>query len=428
MRRLATERRLEIRDPVHGRIDLTPYQAVLDSPPVQRMRHIKQLGGIYYGWPGAVHSRHNHLQGTAYIAQERGWWLVREQRFSGDDVRLVVVGALCHDVGHWSFSHLMEPCFGNHDERGQEIILGELAPYIAECGVDPREVAELCNRQHPLSDILFPNPIGADKLDYLVRDAYFALGDRRCFDDLYTYQISWERRDGLFVLPDGLDKLCEAIEFSWHMFTGLYEHPNSRVIQRPIQELVRQMVEVNPIVKERLFNAGEDAVMGAIGYWCEQPENQDHECVERYRRIEGRNHPQKALIFSAHPNVVAVNPHSGLVKLECDERLVTASESWPVPKIAEIEGQIAALLGVSPPSVTLAIAPPSRRWKVPEVKVMDNGSVHLIGDIQPGLHEAAKEKARVVHNIVVAVDEDRRVEVASDAGLQAAIQSILTEA
>ena len=48
----------EIRDSVHGFITIdTPERDVLDSPPVQRLRHIHQLAMGYLVYPGATHKR-----------------------------------------------------------------------------------------------------------------------------------------------------------------------------------------------------------------------------------------------------------------------------------------------------------------------------------------------------------------------------------
>ena len=47
-----------IRDPVHGDIYLTHEElSILDTPEVQRLRGVRQLGTVYLVYPGAVHTR-----------------------------------------------------------------------------------------------------------------------------------------------------------------------------------------------------------------------------------------------------------------------------------------------------------------------------------------------------------------------------------
>lgn len=58
-----------IKDPVHGYVEVdTPAITLLDSPLLQRLRHIKQLGFSYLVYPGANHTRFEHSLGTMHLA------------------------------------------------------------------------------------------------------------------------------------------------------------------------------------------------------------------------------------------------------------------------------------------------------------------------------------------------------------------------
>ena len=59
-----------LRDPVHDDIYLTHEElAVLDTPEMQRLRGVKQLGTAYLVYPGAVHTRFDHSIGTLFVAR-----------------------------------------------------------------------------------------------------------------------------------------------------------------------------------------------------------------------------------------------------------------------------------------------------------------------------------------------------------------------
>jgi len=55
----------EIRDPVHNFILFRDFERdLINSQPVQRLKHIKQLAMSYEIYPGATHSRFEHSLGT----------------------------------------------------------------------------------------------------------------------------------------------------------------------------------------------------------------------------------------------------------------------------------------------------------------------------------------------------------------------------
>ena len=63
----------EIRDPIHGFVRLTTRERqFIDSPPIQRLRHIHQLATTFMVYPGATHSRFEHSLGVSDITRLSG--------------------------------------------------------------------------------------------------------------------------------------------------------------------------------------------------------------------------------------------------------------------------------------------------------------------------------------------------------------------
>src|SRR3954453_13066844 len=59
-----------VTDPVHGDIFLTPLELrIVDSPPFQRLRRVRQLGMTHLVYPGATHTRFSHSLGSLAMAQ-----------------------------------------------------------------------------------------------------------------------------------------------------------------------------------------------------------------------------------------------------------------------------------------------------------------------------------------------------------------------
>ena len=91
-----------IKDPVHGYIQVDPDLLVLlDSPEVQRLRYIRQLGFSFLVYPGAHHTRFEHSLGAMHLAA----LMSRQIGLAREDHLLVMSAALLHDIGHGPFSH-----------------------------------------------------------------------------------------------------------------------------------------------------------------------------------------------------------------------------------------------------------------------------------------------------------------------------------
>ncbi|XP_042073876.1 deoxynucleoside triphosphate triphosphohydrolase SAMHD1-like isoform X2 [Haplochromis burtoni] len=102
-------------DPIHGHIELHPLLVkIIDTPQFHRLRNIKQLGGVYFVYPGASHNRFEHSIGVAYLAGELAKALKVKQpelHISERDVLCVQIAGLCHDLGHGPFSHFFDGMF-----------------------------------------------------------------------------------------------------------------------------------------------------------------------------------------------------------------------------------------------------------------------------------------------------------------------------
>uniref|UniRef100_A0A8C5EMJ6 Deoxynucleoside triphosphate triphosphohydrolase SAMHD1 n=1 Tax=Gouania willdenowi TaxID=441366 RepID=A0A8C5EMJ6_GOUWI len=102
-------------DPIHGHLELHPLLVkIIDTPQFQRLRNIKQLGGVYLVFPGASHNRFEHSIGVGYLARQLVQALNERQPellISPRDILCVQIAGLCHDLGHGPFSHLFDGMF-----------------------------------------------------------------------------------------------------------------------------------------------------------------------------------------------------------------------------------------------------------------------------------------------------------------------------
>ena len=174
-----------IRDPLYGPIALdATARALIDTAAFQRLRRIRQLSEAYTVYPSAMHTRFEHSLGVHHLAKQ----IVRQLGERGelaaagidpDEARLVGYAALVHDLGHHLGAHLLEE-FGypgiSHEAAGAALFTtGDVGDILRATGI-PRaaeRVAELVQHEgaHALGGIV-SGACDADKLDYLLRDAY----------------------------------------------------------------------------------------------------------------------------------------------------------------------------------------------------------------------------------------------------------------
>jgi deoxynucleoside triphosphate triphosphohydrolase SAMHD1 len=207
----------EINDPVWATISLSPFETlIVDSPLIQRLRRIRQLGVVHWVYPGCVHTRFEHSIGALHQMQRLIDSLDRlpscgdAPPISSERAALLRLCALTHDIGYGAMSHVFEKALLRYDaveairtafskayKTDPPPSLSEIVAYhmigspafaellrVAQEKSDgphpPRDAAE-CARKAitgqivyddvPLLQELIAGPFDADKLDYMQRDA-----------------------------------------------------------------------------------------------------------------------------------------------------------------------------------------------------------------------------------------------------------------
>jgi HD superfamily phosphohydrolase len=165
-------------------VELSPdeWEAV-DTPVFQRLRFVRQLALTYLVYPSAVHTRFEHSIGVRHVAGALAHRLRRSLKLKLDDLRVLNAAALLHDVGHGVFSHVSEQVIDElsdaadvheavsvHIMRTNGELHAALGKEVCERAAD---LVALKGPRTAMSDIV-SGPTDADKLDYLLRDSYFA--------------------------------------------------------------------------------------------------------------------------------------------------------------------------------------------------------------------------------------------------------------
>ncbi|KYD29906.1 HD domain-containing protein [Geobacillus sp. NFOSA3] len=225
------------KDPVHRYIHVRDKVIwdLIGTKEFQRLRRIKQLGTTYLTFHGAEHSRFNHSLGVYEIIRRIvDDVFVGREHWDHSERLLCLCAALLHDLGHGPFSHSFEKVFHlDHEDFTQAIILGdtEVNEVLRRVGEDfPKKVAEVIAKTYPnkLVVSLISGQIDADRMDYLLRDAYYTGVSYGNFDMERILRVMRPREDQVVIKRSGMHAVEDYIMSRYQMYWQVYFHPVTR--------------------------------------------------------------------------------------------------------------------------------------------------------------------------------------------------------
>ncbi|GAB7090672.1 HD domain-containing protein [Halorubrum luteum] len=164
---------ITVKDTVHDHIEIDGVAAdLLDTPAVQRLRHVKQLGTVQLVYPSANHTRFEHSLGVYHLARKA----LEHLDIAGKHAERIEAAALLHDVGHGPFSHNIEALTHRHtgkyhDDVAELLHRGQVGEVLRDHDLDPDRIAMLVAGEGKYG-ALVSGELDVDRMDYLVRDAY----------------------------------------------------------------------------------------------------------------------------------------------------------------------------------------------------------------------------------------------------------------
>lgn len=295
---LEPKRSISIQDMIYGQIEFPPVIRLLtDSPIMQRLRDLKQLGNSFYVYPSATHSRFEHSLGVCYLAMDLYRSIVDSHREDHrnfgvpeiaqmtreeiqKDMHCIGIAGLCHDLGHGPLSHMFESFVrssaGEHEplrtwshEQASILLLrklwGDNEAALAELGfneTDLRYVELLISGLRPgkawpkevgrgswarfTTEIVANkrNGLDVDKIDYIQRDSVACLGTptfvsmRRLFQGARV--VVNDAKETSIGFPDKLDGVIEEIFLARaHLHRIVYQHRVTKIIDLMMLDALR---------------------------------------------------------------------------------------------------------------------------------------------------------------------------------------------
>ncbi|MEC0243778.1 HD domain-containing protein [Paenibacillus dokdonensis] len=242
------------KDPVHNYIHVqhSTIWRLINTMEFQRLRRIRQLGTSYLTFHGAEHSRFSHSLGVYEITRR----IISQFERSGytdwpnSEKLLALCAALLHDLGHGPFSHSIEEAFHmDHEEWTRRIILGdtEVNAILTEVSVDfPAKVASVIAKDYvnPIVVNLVSSPLDADRMDYLLRDAYYTGVNYGTIDIDRILRMLRPYQGRIVVKESGMHAVEDYLMSRYQMYWQVYFHPVTRSSEIILRQIFRRAKEL----------------------------------------------------------------------------------------------------------------------------------------------------------------------------------------
>lgn len=314
-----------INDPVHGHMYFPGIVVdAIDTPQVQRLRELKQLGTSYYVFPGASHNRFEHSLGTAHLAtnmfdalRTRASSDVRDALTGADRVAVQLAG-LCHDLGHGPFSHVFDNEFlprrvagwhaGDEPPWNHEAMGADMFRWMVDdngMDLDKGLIDRVCDlitssnveSATPGTKFLWDivankrNSIDVDKFEYLLRDQH-STGVKGNVDVGRLMSFMKVIDDQICFKASEVYNVYDLFHTRANMHQKVYTHKKAKAIEYMIVDaLVEADVAWDSEISKSIWDVNEfirldDTILKRIEWSKESKLQKGRDLVRRIRRRE----------------------------------------------------------------------------------------------------------------------------------------------
>jgi HD superfamily phosphohydrolase len=269
----------EIRDPLHGDIRLSETELrMVDHPLFQRLRRCSQLPFVRLVFPGATHTRFEHSIGVMHLADLIYSGLTDTK---SEERKLLRAAALLHDIAEPPYY----PIFKESDtlaidasmrEFAKEAVL-QICESTADESLSADDIVATINgeKDFRLLHQIIDSEVGANRIDYLLRDSYFCGVTYGNIDKRILFQFLKE--NGELVLGKQAIPLVDTI-FSalFQMKVNVYDHKIARAAYCLLQKALNDGLEKKSISLASLIRLDDEQLLARL-------EHSSNREVERLR-------------------------------------------------------------------------------------------------------------------------------------------------
>lgn len=238
------------KDPVHNYVHVQDelIWKLINTPEFQRLRRIRQLGTTFLTFHGAEHSRFSHSLGVYEITRR----IISQFERSGyedwprEERMVALCAALLHDLGHGPYSHSIEEAFHmNHEDWTCRILLEDTEINRILKSADeslPDKVASVIRKDYDKAIVvnLVSSPLDADRMDYLLRDAYFTGVNYGTIDIDRILRMLRPYHGRVVVKESGMHAVEDYLMSRYQMYWQVYFHPVTRSSEILLRQIFRR--------------------------------------------------------------------------------------------------------------------------------------------------------------------------------------------
>ncbi len=376
-----------IKDSVHDHIEVEGVaEALLDTPEMQRLRHIKQLGTVQFVYPSANHTRFEHSLGVYHLANRA----LTHLGIDGVQAERIRAASLLHDVGHGPYSHNVETLTHRHtgkyhDDVGELFADGAVGDVLREHGLDPARIAGLVAGEGKFGQLV-SGELDVDRMDYLVRDAHHTGVPYGTIDhERLVRELTFV--DGELVLAEGNVQTAESLLLARALMNPtVYQHHVARISKVMLRRAAEGLLDEPDISAEQVRRMDDHDLLAALRL--------TPSTAELARRLDERDLYKRG-VWAERSDVP-------------DDVLDLSHE-----QIREIERAVAVEVDVDPEAVVVDV-PPEPKMTESSSRVMVNGDIRRL-DRQSPLVSALRTSQRQQWRLGVYAPADVATRVGKEA-------------
>jgi len=333
-------------DPIYGFISVKNplvFQ-IIEHPYFQRLRRISQMGLSYLVYPGAHHTRFQHVIGCTFLMQKAVEALrLREVEISGKEEEALIIAILLHDLGHGPYSHALEGSFlkgVGHEEISLQFMHALNQQFDGQLDLAIQMFKGEYHR--PFMNELISSQLDMDRLDYLKRDSFYSGVAEGNLNAERLISMLCVREDHLAVEHKGIYSVEKFIMARRFMYWQVYLHKTGLAAENILVKIIQR-------VRDLLSNGIEVEMSPILRYFLEQDfdaQSLNDVLLNKYAQLDDADLIQGMKAWTKHDDFILSYLSKSIINRKLP-KIEMSNEAFGADRINKIRTKVKKRLEVS---------------------------------------------------------------------------------